>query len=141
MTKTKNGVILCIDTLCIETLCIKEREKLNIKKELTKGSSAMLVLSVLEKEELYGYMIIKRISERSENAFNFKEGTLYPILHNFEANGYVKSYTVQTEGRTRKYYKITDKGIKTLNEAKEEWSAYTSAVRKVIGAKTADSFA
>lgn len=114
---------------------------MNIKKELTKGSSAMLVLSVLEKEELYGYLIIKRISERSENAFNFKEGTLYPILHNFEATGYVKSYTVQTEGRTRKYYKITDKGLKTLNEAKEEWNAYTSAVRKVIGAKTADSFA
>ncbi len=112
---------------------------MNIKKELTKGSSAMLVLSVLEKEELYGYMIIKRISERSENAFNFKEGTLYPILHNFEANGFVKSYTVEGESRTRKYYKITDKGIKTLNEAKEEWSAYTSAVRKVIGADTAVS--
>ena len=44
---------------------------MNIKKELTKGSSAMLVLSVLEKEELYGYMIIKRISERSDNTFNF----------------------------------------------------------------------
>ena len=105
---------------------------MNIKKELTKGSSAMLVLSVLEKEELYGYMIIKRISERSDNTFNFKEGTLYPILHNFEANGYVKSYTVQTEGRIRKYYKITSKGIKALNEAKEEWTAYTAAVKKVI---------
>ncbi len=110
---------------------------MNIKKELTKGSSAMLVLSVLEKEELYGYMIIKRISERSENAFNFKEGTLYPILHNFEANGYVKSYTVQTEGRLRKYYKITEKGRKTLNEAKEEWNAYTASVRKVIDVKPA----
>lgn len=112
---------------------------MNIKKELTKGSSAMLVLSVLEKEELYGYMIIKRISERSENVFNFKEGTLYPILHNFEANGYVKSYTVQTEGRMRKYYKITKKGLKALGDAKEEWNAYQSAVRKVIGADPAVS--
>ena len=110
---------------------------MDIKKELTKGSSAMLVLSVLENEELYGYMIIKRISERSENAFNFKEGTLYPILHNFEANGYVKSYTVQTEGRVRKYYKITEKGLKTLRETKEEWNAYTAAVRKVIDVKPA----
>lgn len=108
---------------------------MNIRKELTKGSSAMLVLSVLEKEELYGYMIIKRIAERSENAFNFKEGTLYPILHNFEAVGYVKSYTVNTEGRMRKYYKITDKGIKALNDSKEEWNAYTAAVRKVIDVK------
>ena len=105
---------------------------MNIKKELTKGSSAMLVLSVLENEELYGYMIIKRIAERSENVFSFKEGTLYPILHNFEANGYVKSYTVKTEGRMRKYYKITNKGIKALSDAREEWNAYTNAVRKVV---------
>ena len=109
---------------------------MNIRKELTQGSSAMLVLSVLEKEELYGYMIIKRISERSENAFNFKEGTLYPILHNFEKEGFVRSYSVEAEGRVRKYYKITEKGLKTLNEAKEEWSSYTSAVSKVIGVKT-----
>lgn len=105
---------------------------MNIKKELTKGSSAMLVLSVLEKEELYGYMIIKRIAEKSENAFMFKEGTLYPILHNFESNGYVKSYVVEVEGRKRKYYKITKKGIKVLDEIKEEWNSYSAAVRKVI---------
>ena len=92
----------------------------------------MLVLSVLEKEELYGYMIIKRIAEKSDDTFMFKEGTLYPILHNFEANGYVKSYTVEADGRKRKYYKITQKGIKVLAEVKAEWENYTSAVRKVI---------
>ena len=107
---------------------------MNIKKELTKGSSAMLVLSVLEKEELYGYMIIKRIAEKSDNTFTFKEGTLYPILHNFEAEGFVKSYTVEAEGRKRKYYKITKKGLKALEETKAEWKAYTTAVRKVIDA-------
>ena len=105
---------------------------MNIKKELTKGSSAMLVLSVLEKEELYGYMIIKRIAEKSDNTFMFKEGTLYPILHNFEASGYVESYIAEVEGRKRKYYKITKKGLKELQGVKEEWNAYTQAVRKVI---------
>ncbi len=105
---------------------------MDIKKELTKGSSAMLVLSVLEKEELYGYMIIKRIAEKSDNTFMFKEGTLYPILHNFEANGYVKSYIAEVDGRKRKYYKITKKGLKQLQEVKEEWNTYSQAVRKVI---------
>ena len=123
--------IIYIDTLCIETLCIGGM-LMDIKKELTKGSSAMLVLSVLEKEDLYGYMIIKRIAQKSEDVFSFKEGTLYPILHNFESNGYVKSYTVEVESRKRKYYKITKKGIKALNEARKEWEAYTMAVRKVI---------
>lgn len=109
---------------------------MNIRKELTKGSSAMLVLSELEKEDLYGYLIIKRIYERSETVFSFKEGTLYPILHSFESNGYVKSYTTEVEGRKRKYYKITKKGIKALNEAKEEWNSYTVAVRKVLDASS-----
>ena len=95
---------------------------MNIKKELTKGSSAMLVLSVIEKEDMYGYQIIKEIQLRSDNAFTFKEGTLYPILHNFESDGYVKSYWLESEsGRKRKYYKITKKGIKSLADSKEEW--------------------
>ena len=62
----------------------------------------------------------------------FKEGTLYPILHNFEANGYVKSYIAEVDGRKRKYYKITKKGLKELKEVKEEWNTYSQAVRKVI---------
>ena len=45
---------------------------MDIKRELTKGSSALLVLSVLENEDLYGYMIIKRIAEKSNMTFNFK---------------------------------------------------------------------
>jgi len=107
----------------------------NIKKELTKGSSAMLVLSVIEKEDMYGYQIIKEIQLRSDNAFTFKEGTLYPILHNFESDGYVKSYWLESEsGRKRKYYKITKKGIKSLADSKEEWKTYSVAVSKVLNA-------
>lgn len=108
---------------------------MNIKKELTKGSSAMLVLSVIEKEDMYGYQIIKEIQLRSDNAFTFKEGTLYPILHNFESDGYVKSYWLESEsGRKRKYYKITKKGIKSLADSKEEWKTYSIAVSKVLNA-------
>ncbi|MCH5198719.1 MAG: helix-turn-helix transcriptional regulator [Oscillospiraceae bacterium] len=114
---------------------------MDIKKELTKGSSAMLVLSVLEKEDLYGYMIVKRISERSGNVFEFKEGTLYPILHNFEASGYVKSYWVECDGRNRKYYKITKKGLGALSDIKKEWETYTVAVGKVIHGNTATALA
>lgn len=105
---------------------------MNIKKELTKGSSAMLALSVLENEDLYGYLIIKKISEKSGNVFQFKEGTLYPILHNFEQSGYVTSYWTESDGRNRKYYRITKKGRKALADVKEEWEAYTAAVGRVI---------
>ena len=107
---------------------------MNIKKELTKGSSALLVLSVLEKADMYGYRIIKEIEMRSEFVFSLKEGTLYPILHAFEKNGYVESYWEGKEGdRRRKYYHLTQKGIKVLQENKQEWESYSKAVDKVIG--------
>ena len=56
---------------------------MNIQKELSKGSSSLLVLSVLGTGDMYGYQIIKEIEQRSEFVFSFKEGTLYPILHGF----------------------------------------------------------
>ncbi len=109
---------------------------MDIKKELTKGSSALLVLSVLESTDMYGYQIIKEIEMRSEQVFSFKEGTLYPILHSFEQNGLVKSYWESSEqGRKRKYYHITKKGIKELEKTKEEWKSYSAAVGKVVAGK------
>lgn len=107
---------------------------MDIKKELTKGSTALLVLSVLEKQDLYGYRIIKEIEMRSEFVFSLKEGTLYPILHAFEKSGYVEAYWQGNEGeRRRKYYHLTKKGIKVLQENKQEWESYSKAVGKVIG--------
>ena len=106
---------------------------MDIKKELSKGSSALLVLSVLADADRYGYQIIKEIELRSEHVFSFKEGTLYPLLHNFERDGYLKSYWVQNAGeRKRKYYSITKKGLKVLAKSKEEWKSYSRAVNKVV---------
>lgn len=106
---------------------------MDIKKELSKGSSALLVLSVLADADCYGYQIIKEIELRSEHVFSFKEGTLYHLLHNFERDGYLKSYWVQNAGeRKRKYYCITKKGLKVLAKSKEEWKSYSTAVNKVV---------
>ena len=113
---------------------------MDIKKELSKGSSALLVLSVLADADRYGYQIIKEIELRSEHVFSFKEGTLYPLLHNFERDGYLKSFWVQNAGeRKRKYYSITKKGLKVLAKSKEEWKSYSTAVNKVVTGSVAKS--
>ena len=113
---------------------------MDIKKELSKGSSALLVLSVLADADRYGYQIIKEIELRSEHVFSFKEGTLYPLLHNFERDGYLKSYWVQNAGeRKRKYYSITKKGLKVLAKSKEEGQSYSTAVNKVVTGSVAKS--
>lgn len=107
--------------------------KVSISKELIKGSTSTLVLSVLKGNDLYGYKIIKEIQTRSENVFALKEGTLYPILHALEEEGYLDSYWEEYDNRKRKYYHLTYKGERHLNEKKEEWQVYSRSVGKVLG--------
>lgn len=105
---------------------------MTISKELMKGSTAMLVLSVISDEDMYGYRIIKELESRSQNVFSLKEGTLYPVLHSMEEDGLLTSYWVDVENRKRKYYHITHKGKKQLKEKAEEFKTYSAAVGRVL---------
>ncbi len=107
---------------------------MKIDKGLIGGGTLLLLLSLLQERDRYGYEIIKELELRSDKTFQFKEGTLYPVLHKLESNGHVKSYMAKGEtGKERKYYKITTKGEKQLVEEKEKWQVYSMAVNKVIG--------
>lgn len=101
-------------------------------KELLKGSTSTLVLSVLENKDLYGYKIIRELEIRSKNAFEMSEGTLYPILHALEKEKFLESYWDEVDGRNRKYYHITKKGKKELEVKKEEWTSFSTNVNKVL---------
>ncbi|MCM1114916.1 MAG: PadR family transcriptional regulator [Clostridium sp.] len=105
---------------------------MNFSKELIKGSTATLILSVLEHNDMYGYKIVKEIDKRSEGAFCLKEGSLYPTLHSLEENELVVSYWEVFDNRNRKYYQITKKGRKELNSKKKEWKEYSKSVNKVL---------
>ena len=107
---------------------------MKISRELVKGTSAMLVLSVLAKEDLYGYKIVRELEQRSESVFSMNEGTLYPVLHALEAERFLESYWEEVDGRKRKYYCITKKGRKRLAEQTEEWQVFSNAVGRVLGA-------
>ncbi len=113
---------------------------MKISKELAKGSTALLVLSVISKRDMYGYQIIKTIEKESDEVFSMNEGTLYPILHSLEEEKCLESYWCEAEGRKRKYYKITTKGIKELEGKEKEWKTFSTAVTKVLGgAKLAEA--
>ncbi len=106
---------------------------MNISKELVKGSTSMLVLSVLKEEDLYGYKIIKKIESLSEDVFVLKEGTLYPILHALEKEKFLESYWDENGGRKRKFYHITKKGLNMLKDKAKEWQTFSVSVNKVLG--------
>lgn len=106
---------------------------MQINKELVKGSTGVLILSLLDRRAMYGYEMIKEIGQRSEQVFSFKEGTLYPLLHSLETEGLIESYWEETESpRKRKYYRITDQGRKNLKDRQQEWAAFKSAVDRVL---------
>ena len=103
-------------------------------KKLMNISISMLLLRLLEEQDMYGYEMIKELEARSKNVFTLKEGTLYPILHTLEIEGAIESYEKAAEtGRMRKYYHITKRGTKLLEEKKKEWDTYQKAVNHVIG--------
>lgn len=107
---------------------------MDFDKGLIGGSTILLILSLLEETDRYGYEITRELELRSDKAFQLKEGTLYPVLHKLENNGYVKSYRAKGErGRERKYYKITRNGKKQLEKEKEKWDMFSTSVNKVIG--------
>ena len=107
---------------------------MKFSKELVKGSTAMLVLSVLSGGAMYGYQIIKELGAASEDAFSLNEGTLYPILHALEEEKYLEAYWEKSaSARKRRYYRITERGIKELERQKTEWKEFSAAVGKVLG--------
>ncbi len=106
---------------------------MKLSKELVKGSTAMLVLSVLERREMYGYQIIKELETLSDGTFSLNEGTLYPILHALEEEKLLEARWEDTpSARKRRYYRVTDKGLKELAGKKAEWQIFSSAVDKVL---------
>ena len=87
-----------------------------------------LILAVLEQDDSYGY----EISQTIKLIANIKESTLYPILKKLEASGFLTTYSREFQGRMRKYYSSTNRGVEKLVTLKEEWTLYTDTVNGII---------
>ncbi|MDF2652540.1 MAG: PadR family transcriptional regulator [Paenibacillus sp.] len=105
----------------------------HVNKELMKGSTIIMILSLLDRKPMYGYEITKEIERLSSGLFLLKEGTLYPLLHGLEAENEVEAYWSETDGRKRKYYILTEHGRQKLGEKKQEWALFHRTVDRVLG--------
>lgn len=104
-----------------------------IDKSLLTGSTTMLILKLLDEKDMYGYQMIETLAKKSDNTFSLKAGTLYPILHGLEKDGIVEAYEDNADSaRVRKYYQLTKKGKKLLQDKKQEWKVYSVAVNKIL---------
>lgn len=104
-----------------------------MKQKKTVDHTALLVLALLTREDMYGYQMIARLEEESDHTFEMKEGTLYPILHGLEKDGALNSYLMEAPtGRQRKYYHLTEKGGALLKAETAQWRSYSRAVNTVL---------
>jgi len=93
-----------------------------ISKALVAASTKPLILSVLQGGETYGYQIIKQMKILSKGHLEWSFGMLYPVLHRLEKDGFISSQWKESKkGRLRKYYRLTDKGHRELENEKSQW--------------------
>lgn len=78
--------------------------------------------------------MISELDEKSEGMFAVKEGTLYPILYRLEEEGLVKNYWSKPKGKevSKKYYRITEEGLNTLEETTRLWAKFSQTVNKIL---------
>ena len=103
-------------------------------KALTGASAQTIVLSILQQGESYGYKIIKRVSQLSGGEVEWSAGSLYTLMHRMKTEGLVESFWVEKAGeRRRRYYRITQKGNKALEEEKQAWMSVHGIFVKLWG--------
>lgn len=108
------------------------RKRMPMDKSLTSGSMTMLILKLLSEKDMYGYEMIDTLRNRSQNVFELKAGTLYPLLHGLEEKSLVNVYEKEYAGKVRKYYSLTKQGRELLDKKTEEWKVYSNAVLNVL---------
>ena len=96
--------------------------------QLKRGLLDVCVLTAIKNEDSYGYKIIKDMKPYIE----LSESTLYTILKRLELAEMLKVYTVEHDGRLRKYYHITQLGLKRIEDFKTEWQEVMSIYQFVI---------
>ncbi len=102
--------------------------------QLKRGLLDVCVLAAIKNQDSYGYQIIKDIKPY----VSISESTLYPILRRLEASDMLTVYSVEHNGRLRKYYHITDQGRKRIKDFADEWQEIISIYQFIIKEGNAD---
>lgn len=94
---------------------------MRFESQLLKGIAPVIVLKILSRGPMYGYELCQAVEQRSNEIFFLGKGTLYPLLYNLEAKQLVVAEWEKADsGRNRRYYSITEKGIKEMAKQKEQ---------------------
>jgi PadR family transcriptional regulator, regulatory protein PadR len=96
------------------------------------GVPELLILSLLQQEEMYGYEIVQAIRTRTDTVIALGEGVVYPVLHGLEGDGALRSRRKTVNGRSRIYYSVTRAGSHRLADLSENWTNLAAAIQKML---------
>lgn len=96
------------------------------------GVPELLILTLLERQEMYGYEIVQAIRARTLEAIGAGEGVVYPVLHGLEQDGALTSRRKTVNGRSRIYYALTPTGSHRLAELTTTWLRLAAAIRQML---------
>jgi DNA-binding PadR family transcriptional regulator len=106
---------------------------MSLNGDTLRGHTDMILLSIINEKDSYGYEINKKIEEWTEGNFVFTEATLYTSFKRLVHQGFLTSYWIQSDSsKKRKYYSITKKGIKLLQEQITDWNYMKQIIDKII---------
>ena len=109
-----------------------------LDRQLKKGSTELLVLSLVETRARHGYEIAKLIETRSGGALSFNVASLYPLLYRLEARGMIEGRWVEKASqRRRRYYRLTAAGRKMLRMQQSAWATFVEAMKRITEAEHA----
>lgn len=86
-----------------------------------------LILEIVKRQDCYGY----EITQRLKRVAVVKEASLYPILKRMVDGGFLTTYIQEYQGRTRKYYQMTDQGEAKLKFLTIEWKFYLEGIEHI----------
>lgn len=90
--------------------------------------SKFFVLCVLHEKPMHGYEVVQAVERTTKGCCSPTEGTVYPMLNEFEAGGYVTSHGEVVQGRERKVYTLTDRGREAFRTAVGSWLEATDCI-------------
>jgi PadR family transcriptional regulator, regulatory protein PadR len=98
---------------------------------LLKGNLDLILLTILERGEMYGLEIIEEANTRTDGYFEFKEGSVYPALHRLTQQGLLEANFKPSPrgGMPSRYYTLTKKGQTALEQKQRDFDRFTDAVR------------
>lgn len=101
--------------------------------KLYKGSLTTIILKLLKEcDKMYGYEITQKVKQLTKGELNITEGALYPALHKLEAEGLLEVEIQEVGNRFRKYYKLTESGVKETVNKLEELERYIQTMKALF---------